>query len=1168
MKKRLSVLLIALLFLCAFSSMSLAQFYIDNYGNMQYYDNATNGRPSVTHTHTWGGWQVLRPASCQNAGVQERMCTSCGQKETQTIPKTGHSYGSWHVQRQATCQSTGLRVRYCNVCQASQEETIPRSDHEYGSWRTISEADCQHTGLRRRVCVNCGATQDDTIAKSDHKYGRWTVTKEATCTSKGTRTHTCTVCGRSATQSIDMVPHTPGSWNVSKEPTCQHTGTRTAQCTVCGTALKETLKKVDHKFGDWKITKEATDHSKGTRTSACIFNCGKKKTEDFYPDGTLAPDLANDAAEMEDFQNTLALMGYYDGKIDRQYGKQTSSAVKAFQKDNGLKADGIGWPQTRALMGLGKPGQPISEDDSKKYVKLTAVQLTPLKDFYAAGDKITFACTVTNTAKNTKATDMVLHCFEGVKPPANYGKGISDKFTLAAGESQDFTYEYSVTKKDAFAGKFYVGFLANGKLGKNNAKTGKVVFMNAASEDAVASDSPESAGAPPSAALYSLGSGGWTPPTDYALDVSKTLVPGPNNGVYYVKDEPIRFRVLVENNTSKRIKNIQLTDSLFPDLDGNIGSLNAGHSKEFILDYPVTLDDVANTEVVNIAIVSYTGADNKLKTTFAKATAPTGQESDGLFVYKTCTKTPDNGLFFTPGETVDFEIKLVNVSAQPIKDIKVYDSLANKKVFPKKLIKTISQIDPSNTEIITFSTKVTKLHAKKGSLINTVKVIYENPATGEKATGSAICKVPTGLKGQDGVTVTKTVISTPENGSYYQEGEEVRYLIAVKNNTVADIILEVVDSLAPIDPMTLHRTIAYGETVKAGDTFNIHFMYPVDEKDVENTKVTNVAGAYWTIDTDTIYTPSDPVTVPTAPQPKKRKPKRPVEESEKLKEEIEKGDSCQVVLTGLGEGVEWRDVLECTDHSETNEKVRQLLDSASYGEAISAWENDISALYTEWANAADAEGKLLVEDEQAAFERQMQALEGSLALVCDDDKVQTILTEERMYKCYNLCYELHTAPEDRLDRLDGTHEDLPDAGEGEECTYTVSDYETRLTHYVKDQCNSHMQTMDMIQYMLDLAAEGEDKLVAWKRAQGYWTAELDAMYDTWYLSSEEDAQQLIAADRMSFDDLIKAREAALADLYPDDPATAAEVLTNMIMDRTEVICHVLHEAGVLEEEEE
>ena len=71
------------------------------------------------------------------------------------------------------------------------------------------------------------------------------------------------------------------------------------------------------------------------------------------------------------------------------------------------------------------------------------------------------------------------------------------------------------------------------------------------------------------------------------------------------------------------------------------------------------------------------------------------------------------------------------------------------------------------------------------------------------------------------------------------------------------------------------------------------------------------------------------------------------------------------------------------------------------------------------------------------------------------------------------------------------------------------------------------------------------------------------MYDIWYLSADESQRPVIAEDRMSFDRLLAARQKTLADMYPDHPEIAAEVLANLIMDRTETICRVLHAAGVL-----
>lgn len=56
--------------------------------------------------------------------------------------------------------------------------------------------------------------------------------------------------------------------------------------------------------------------------------------------------------EITAIQKQLIKLGYSVGSVDGSFGKQTASAVKAFQKDNGLAADGVIGPQTyKALMG-------------------------------------------------------------------------------------------------------------------------------------------------------------------------------------------------------------------------------------------------------------------------------------------------------------------------------------------------------------------------------------------------------------------------------------------------------------------------------------------------------------------------------------------------------------------------------------------------------------------------------------------------------------------------------------------------------------------------------------------------------------------------------------------------------------------------------------------------
>lgn len=56
--------------------------------------------------------------------------------------------------------------------------------------------------------------------------------------------------------------------------------------------------------------------------------------------------------EVKQIQTKLKNWGYYNGNVDGIYGSQTLSAVKKFQKKNGLAVDGIAGEKTLKAMGI------------------------------------------------------------------------------------------------------------------------------------------------------------------------------------------------------------------------------------------------------------------------------------------------------------------------------------------------------------------------------------------------------------------------------------------------------------------------------------------------------------------------------------------------------------------------------------------------------------------------------------------------------------------------------------------------------------------------------------------------------------------------------------------------------------------------------------------------
>ncbi len=67
--------------------------------------------------------------------------------------------------------------------------------------------------------------------------------------------------------------------------------------------------------------------------------------------------------EVKQIQQKLKNWGYYNGSVDGVYGSKTLSAVKKFQKSNGLTVDGIAGEKTLSAMGIS------SSNNSRKHRK-------------------------------------------------------------------------------------------------------------------------------------------------------------------------------------------------------------------------------------------------------------------------------------------------------------------------------------------------------------------------------------------------------------------------------------------------------------------------------------------------------------------------------------------------------------------------------------------------------------------------------------------------------------------------------------------------------------------------------------------------------------------------------------------------------------------------------
>ena len=77
-------------------------------------------------------------------------------------------------------------------------------------------------------------------------------------------------------------------------------------------------------------------------------------------------------SEVKEVQRRLKTWGYYNGNVDGVFGAATRAAVIAFQKKNGLTADGIVGKATYAALGINASSGSVTRSTSSRTFSLSA----------------------------------------------------------------------------------------------------------------------------------------------------------------------------------------------------------------------------------------------------------------------------------------------------------------------------------------------------------------------------------------------------------------------------------------------------------------------------------------------------------------------------------------------------------------------------------------------------------------------------------------------------------------------------------------------------------------------------------------------------------------------------------------------------------------------------
>ncbi|MBR6741030.1 MAG: leucine-rich repeat domain-containing protein [Clostridia bacterium] len=148
--------------------------------------------------HSVDGWTQTKIPTCAEDGVEEGVCSVCGETVERIVPATDEHLSVYYaVLTKPTCVSEGVGCFDCSDCgKRISEESIPATGEHNYDYVVVAEATCTAEGSARYECTACGDILETlVISKKSHDYEDTTV--DPVGAEAGYTLHTCRRCGQS-----------------------------------------------------------------------------------------------------------------------------------------------------------------------------------------------------------------------------------------------------------------------------------------------------------------------------------------------------------------------------------------------------------------------------------------------------------------------------------------------------------------------------------------------------------------------------------------------------------------------------------------------------------------------------------------------------------------------------------------------------------------------------------------------------------------------------------------------------------------------------------------------------------------------------------------------------------------------------------------------------------
>ena len=653
----------------------------------------------------------------------------------------------------------------------------------------------------------------------------------------------------------------------------------------------------------------------------------------------------------------------------------------------------------------------------------------------------------------------------------------------------------------------------------------------------------------------------------------------PANGKYFVPGETIEYAVIFMNTCPHELHDVEVYDPLKgsnEDITIVREPIVAPNGTLYLsFNYTVTEEDAARGTVVNTASALWLNPETEEWNSCDSNTVTTlvgPAVSNDVAIIKTIENAPANGVYFVPGEVIQFAVTVQNNSAKTLDVVVLTDPLS------ADFFHELLDIPGGAMDSRTLNYTVTEFDAELGSVINyayAVAYVDGKPTSLISNTASAPC----GFPDNDGdgqsddpfgvrtaLEVVKSVESLPLNGSYYQKGETVSYKITYVNaGEVALTDVCIYDSLSGLSE------VASAELLHPGESRSCFFSYTVTDFDVFWGNISNTAVGQYFINSQLNSVNSNTVVVDTNGREDiwYVHPYYPEDIIEGVipptgsidQDKLPAGaDYCKPIITARSNASASYDICYCSVHSPIQASLLMLKQTAVSPEmqqqtaayAAAMWRAEVEKISQELFQAADPTAKLNVMLEYTSFLTEAANYEAVLKALYPDQPALVAQKIADMWedKCVTLCYEIHARAAERTDSLLSIAAST--GASAAECTCTVTAEQSGKKSVLTAYCPLHALPFSLT----DTVLAGQDTAAAWITVRQAWTLELNKAYNLLYVKLGDKAA-LAMAERAVLTQWLAAREAALTALYPENPEVVAQNMVKLVMDRVNDLCQLV-----------